>query len=72
MGKRTFRTIHYELVARVIEKRIIDLVASGGARIPIVSALLTSIANDFADEFEIRAGVHFDRAKFLKSCGIGD
>lgn len=71
LGKRTLRTLHFEMVARVIRKRVIDLVASGAARIPIVDALMTSIAHDFADEFEIRAET-FDRAKFLKSCGIGE
>lgn len=78
MGKRTLRTLHYELVAsqiktkldyftmrqRYYEERNLSGVLYSGALMAI-----HALAISFADEFEIR-GETFDRGKFLRSCGL--
>lgn len=70
MGKRTLRTLHYELVASVIREELEKTAAPGYIHTQwIADGVIGSIARRFADEFEIR-GQTFDRAKFLKSCGI--
>lgn len=63
MGKRSIRTLHFEMVARVIKTNA-DRFRSDGVDV------VERIALDFADEFEIRAGVTFDRKRFLTSCGM--
>lgn len=77
MGKRTLRTLHYELVAGIIKLRMDWL----RRNFPLTSTLrgddyvggrifqLEQVAIDFADEFEIRAE-SFDRRRFLISCGL--
>lgn len=70
MGKRTLRTLHYELVASQIaaERERAHEYAAGQYREGALVAM-RRLAWAFADEFEIR-GQTFDRAKFLRSCGL--
>lgn len=68
MGKRTLRTLHFEMVARVLKQHMPSKRDYADEAI-VAQVTIENLAHSFADEFEIRAEL-FDRKKFLKSCGL--
>lgn len=76
MGKRTLRTLHFEMVAAVLKRAAPTRGTVPGAdslseaTFIMRDLIIKSLAHDFADEFEIRVGVNFDRSKFLRACGL--
>lgn len=71
MGKRTLRTLHFDLVAGVLqcERRNAATIYEPGQYREGALVSLRRVALAFADEFEIRAE-GFQREKFLKACGL--
>lgn len=70
VGKRTLRTLHFEMVARHIKHEREEARVIGDS--PFQNAALVTLrrlAYAFAAEFEVRA-VGFNRAKFLEQCGL--
>lgn len=71
VGKRTLRTLHFEMVAERIftQRRKIDEYEPSMKCRESALRYLNELTLAFADEFEIRAE-NFQRDKFLKMCGL--
>lgn len=66
MGKRTLRTLHFEMVARILRGRRNYHAEVGNA---LHAEMCVELACIFADEFAAKVP-GFDRHKFLTACGI--